>query len=32
MIVCGALRFSAIWWGLKLPVFTIVEEPGSPRK
>jgi uncharacterized membrane protein YeiH len=29
MVVCGALRFSAIWWGLKLPVFTIVGEPPA---
>lgn len=29
MFVCGALRFSAIWWGLNLPVFTIVEEPPA---
>ncbi|MBC7672419.1 MAG: TRIC cation channel family protein, partial [Polaromonas sp.] len=30
MVVCAALRFSAIWWGLNLPVFTIVEERASP--
>lgn len=30
MVVCTALRFSAIWWGLNLPVFTIVEERENP--
>ena len=29
MVVCAALRFSAIWWGLNLPVFTIVEETST---
>jgi uncharacterized membrane protein YeiH len=32
MVVCAALRFSAIWWGLNLPVFTIVEERANPPK
>lgn len=30
MFVIGALRFSAIWWGLNLPVFMIVED-RNPR-
>lgn len=32
MVVCVALRFSAIWWGLNLPVFTIVEETSTRDK
>ena len=32
MVVCAALRFSAIWWGLNLPVFTIVEETSTRDK
>lgn len=32
MVVCAALRFSAIWWGLNLPVFTIVEEAADPTR
>ena len=32
MLVCAALRFSAIWWGLNLPVFTIVEETSTRDK
>ena len=32
MVVCVGLRFSAIWWGLNLPVFTIVEEATTPKK
>jgi uncharacterized membrane protein YeiH len=26
MAVCAALRFASIWWGLKLPVFQLVED------
>ncbi|MDB4916500.1 MAG: hypothetical protein JWM95_4144 [Gemmatimonadetes bacterium] len=29
MLVCAALRFASIWWGLKLPVFTIPEEKAG---
>jgi uncharacterized membrane protein YeiH len=32
MVVCAALRFSAIWWGLNLPVFTIVEDSAPHEK
>ena len=32
MIVCAALRFAAIWWGLKLPTFTLREERSGKRK
>ncbi|CAN5916581.1 hypothetical protein BH11GEM1_BH11GEM1_01640 [soil metagenome] len=32
MVVCVALRFSAIWWGLNLSVFTIVQERANPPK
>ena len=31
MVVCAGLRFSAIWWGLNLPVFTIVERANPPK-
>lgn len=31
MIVCAALRFASIWWGLKLPVFQIGDEE-TPRR
>ena len=31
MLVIAALRFAAIWWGLKLPTFTISEERGERR-
>ena len=30
MAVCAGLRFASIWWGLKLPVFQLGEEP-PPR-
>ena len=26
MLVCAALRFAAIWWGLQLPVFVLGED------
>jgi uncharacterized membrane protein YeiH len=32
MTVCVALRFASIWWGLKLPVFTLTDDdPTRPR-
>ena len=31
MLVIAALRFAAIWWGLKLPTFTIQEERRGQR-
>lgn len=31
MIVCAALRFASIWWGLKLPVFEIGEVERGGR-
>jgi uncharacterized membrane protein YeiH len=26
MVICAGLRFAAIWWGLKLPIFELGEE------
>jgi uncharacterized membrane protein YeiH len=31
MLVCAALRFAAIWWGLNLPTFTLREERTNKR-
>ncbi|MEP6729951.1 MAG: trimeric intracellular cation channel family protein [bacterium] len=31
MVICGGLRFAAIWWGLKLPTFSLSEERAEKR-
>jgi uncharacterized membrane protein YeiH len=33
MATCAMLRFAAIWWGLKLPIFQLGEErEGGPNE
>ena len=32
IVVCVVLRFAAIWWGLNLPVFTIVNEAATRKE
>ena len=31
MLVCAGLRFASIWWGFKLPVFTLTDDTRSSR-
>ena len=31
MVVCAALRFASIWWGLKLPVFELGDDEHRAR-